>query len=161
MDKGMDVEKLYNNYGPMVYRRCRSMLKNEEAATDAMQDVFVQLIKKKDKLTMDAPSSLLYTIATNTCLNIIRKSKKTPECESDEILNIIAGYDDPERVVITNHFLEKLFLTEKPTTKTIAVLHYVDGFTLEETASQVGLSVSGVRKRLRKLREKSLLLKEK
>ncbi len=157
----MDIELLYKNYGPMVYRRCKSMLKNEDAATDAMQDVFVQLIKKKHSLTMDAPSSLLYTIATNTCLNIIRKNKKTPECESDEILSIIAGQDDPERMVLTNHFLDRLFGSEKSSTKTIAVLHYVDGYTLEETADQVGLSVSGVRKRLRKLREKSLLLKEK
>jgi RNA polymerase sigma-70 factor, ECF subfamily len=157
----MDVELLYRKYGPMIFRRCNSILRNEDAATDAMQDVFVQVITKQDILTMDAPSSLLYTIATNTCLNIIRKNRKTPECASDEILNIIAGYDDPERVVITNHFLDKLFLTEKPTTRTIAVLHYVDGFTLEETALQVGLSVSGIRKRLRKLREKSLLLKEK
>ncbi|WP_187759753.1 RNA polymerase sigma factor [Thiospirochaeta perfilievii] len=156
----MDIELLYKKYGPMVYRRCKTMLKNEEQATDAMQDVFVQLIRKKDDLTMDAPSSLLYTIATNTCLNIIRKRKNTPECESDEILQIIASYDDPTKLVLTNHFLERLFKSEKSSTKTIAVLHYVDGFTLEETANQVGLSVSGVRKRLRNLREKSLLLKE-
>lgn len=157
----MNIELLYKKYGPMVYRRCRTMLKNDDAATDAMQDVFVQLIKKKESLTLDAPSSLLYTIATNTCLNIIRKNKKAPECESDEILSIIAGQDDPERLILTNHFLDRLFGSEKSSTKTIAVLHYVDGYTLEETAKQVGLSVSGVRKRLRKLREKSLLLKEK
>ena len=32
------------------------------------------------------------------------------------------------------------------------MLHYVDGLTLEEVARQTDLSVSGVRKRLRKLR---------
>jgi RNA polymerase sigma-70 factor (ECF subfamily) len=42
----------------------------------------------------------------------------------------------------------------------MAVLHYVDRLTLEETAVEVGLSVSGVRKRLRRLREKGLDLKE-
>ncbi|MGL1891876.1 MAG: sigma-70 family RNA polymerase sigma factor [Spirochaetaceae bacterium] len=157
----MDIELLYKKYGPMVYRRCRTMLKNEDSASEAMQDVFVQLINKKDVLTMDAPSSLLYTIATNICLNIIRKSKKTPECESDEILSIIASSDNTEKQIITHMFLDELFKKEKPTTKTIAVLHYVDGFTLEETAKQVGLSVSGVRKRLRNLRKKSLLLEEK
>ncbi len=156
----MDIDNLYRKYGPMVYRRCKSMLKNDDAATDAMQDVFVQVIRKQDRLTLDAPSSLLYTIATNTCLNIIRKNKKTPECESDEILSIIAGYDDPENLVLTNHFLDKLFIGEKHSTRAIAVMHYVDGYTLEETAKHIGLSVSGVRKRLRKLREKSLILKE-
>lgn len=161
MENNMDIEELYRKYGPMVYRRCRTMLKNEDSATDAMQDVFIQVIKKKEILTMDAPSSLLYTIATNICLNIIRKEKRHPECESDEILSIIAGYDDTEKKVITNIFLEKLFSNEKESTRTIAVMHYIDGFTLEETAEQIGMSVSGVRKRLRNLREKSLLLKEK
>lgn len=156
----INVEELYNKYGPMVYRRCKSMLKNEEEAVDAMQDVFVQVIRKKESLSMDAPSSLLYTIATNICLNIIRKKKKKPETESDEILDVIASFDDQEKKTLTNHFLNRLFSSEKESTRAIAVLHYVDGYTLEETAEQVGLSVSGVRKRLRKLREKSLILKE-
>ena len=42
----------------------------------------------------------------------------------------------------------------------MAVLHYVDRLTLEETATAVGMSVSGVRKRLRRLQEKSTLMKE-
>ncbi|MEW5815132.1 MAG: sigma factor-like helix-turn-helix DNA-binding protein [Spirochaetota bacterium] len=58
------------------------------------------------------------------------------------------------------HFLDRLFDAEKETTKVIAVLHYIDNFTLEETAEQVGLSVSGVRKRLNTLRNKGLALKE-
>ena len=62
--------------------------------------------------------------------------------------------------MLTNHFLDKLFEEEKETTRLIAVMHYVDGLTLEETASQIGLSVSGVRKRLRNLRKKGLILKE-
>jgi DNA-directed RNA polymerase specialized sigma24 family protein len=37
----------------------------------------------------------------------------------------------------------------------MAVLHYVDGLTFEETASRVGFSVSGVRKRLAGLRERA------
>ena len=41
---------------------------------------------------------------------------------------------------------------EKPSTRVIAVLHLVDGMTLEEVAREVGLSVSGVRKRLRMLK---------
>lgn len=49
---------------------------------------------------------------------------------------------------------------KKETTRTIAMLHYVDRFTLEETAEMVKMSVSGVRKRLRKLRESGLALKE-
>ena len=38
----------------------------------------------------------------------------------------------------------------------MAVFHYVDGLTLEETARIMGMSVSGVRKRLSALRVKAI-----
>lgn len=36
------VRGLYLTYGPMVYRRCLSILRNEEEALDAMHEVFVK-----------------------------------------------------------------------------------------------------------------------
>jgi RNA polymerase sigma-70 factor (ECF subfamily) len=51
--------------------------------------------------------------------------------------------------------LSKLFRPDDPlaaSTQTIAVMHLVDGMTLEEVAREAGLSVSGVRKRLRTAR---------
>jgi RNA polymerase sigma-70 factor, ECF subfamily len=158
----INVEDFYRKYGPMVLRRCRSILKHEEAALDAMQDVFVKILKKEKDLTGDSPSSLLYVTATNVCLNILRSRDRRPETTDNSILDIIAGADDPEERVLTNMFLEKLFKNEKVSTRTIAMLHYVDGFTLEETAEQVGMSVSGIRKRLRVLRKNGLeLIKDK
>ncbi|MBN2510727.1 MAG: sigma-70 family RNA polymerase sigma factor [Spirochaetales bacterium] len=156
----INVEEFYSKYGPMVLRRCRALLRDEEAALDAMQDVFVQVLRKEKQLHGGAPSSLLYTIATNICLNKMRKQKRTPLNAEDEFLQQVAGVDDPERMVLTNHFLDRLFAREKDSTRMIAVLHYVDNFTLEETAEKVGMSVSGVRKRLRNLREKGLALRE-
>ena len=156
----INVEEYYKKYGPMVLRRCRTLLSNEDKALDAMQDVFIKLIKKDSDLMDNSPSSLLYRIATNTCLNILRIEKRRPHINNDEILLNVAGKDDHEKRVLTNHFLNRLFEEEKESTRVIAVMHYVDGLTLEETASQIGLSVSGVRKRLRNLRKKGLILKE-
>lgn len=156
----IDVEAYYRKYGAMVHRRCRYMLRDDEAALDATQDVFVELLRRENDLVHAAPSSLLYTIATNVCLNRIRKSKRRPETRDDEILLSIAGDDGPEERTLTSAFLDRIFRREPESTRTIAVLHYVDGFTLEETAAQVGLSVSGVRKRLRSLRQRTLELRD-
>jgi RNA polymerase sigma-70 factor (ECF subfamily) len=49
--------------------------------------------------------------------------------------------------------LDWLFDRHPESSRTIAVLHYVDGLTLEQVAAEIGLSVSGVRKRLRRLRQ--------
>lgn len=136
------------------------MLRDEDSAMDAMQDVFVQVLKKHKILNNKAPSSLLYTIATNICLNKIRSIQRKPEFQDDSVLQQIASIDDIEVKTITKGFMESIFLGEKASTRTIAVLHYVDKLTLEETADFIGLSVSGVRKRLRKLQGKGLTVME-
>lgn len=154
----LDVEGLYRRYGPMVLRRCRQLLQNEEKAMDAMQDTFVAVLRHEKKLHATAPSSLLYRIATNTCLNIMRSERRRPQTGSDDVLLTVASNDDPEAKVLNRHYLDWIFSVEKSSTQVMAVLHYVDGMTLEEVAREVGLSVSGVRKRLRtlKARAKSL-----
>ena len=46
----INVEQFYSKYGPMVLRRCRALLRNEEQALDAMQEVFVRVLQKSDVL---------------------------------------------------------------------------------------------------------------
>ncbi len=132
------------------------MLRNEEKALDASQEVFVKLLRHRSKLRGEYPSSLLYTIATNTCLNIIRGEKRRPaETGSEAVLDRIASYDDSHERLAVADFLDFVFRGEKPSTRAMAVMHYVDGMTLEQTAQESGMSVSGVRKRLEKLRRRA------
>jgi RNA polymerase sigma-70 factor, ECF subfamily len=151
----LDVEALYRKYGPMVLRRCRGLLGDEEKARDAMQESFVRLLRRRDSLSCDAPSSLLYCIATNVCLNVIRAEKRRPSLPAGELLEEIAGSDDVAALGEAQALIDGIFELEAESTRTMAVLHYVDGLTLEETAGRVGLSVSGLRKRLAGLRERS------
>ena len=51
------------------------------------------------------------------------------------------------------YVLEKLFSSRDSKDSLIATLHFVDGLTLEETAEQIGMSVSGVRKRISELKK--------
>ena len=156
----LNIEELYKKYGPMVLRRCRFLLKNEEKALDAMQDVFVNLITNSEKINDTYPSSLLFRIATNVCLNIIRSEQRHPETIDDEIFKYIADYNDPADTISANDLLDSIFRDEKPSTREIATMLYLDKMTLEQTAFQTGLSVSGVRKRMRILKEKVSFLKE-
>jgi hypothetical protein len=50
MSVAVDVEALYTRYGPMVLRRCRSMLGDEADALDALQDTFVQVLRHRERL---------------------------------------------------------------------------------------------------------------
>ncbi len=144
----------------MVLRRCKRLLGDEEKALDAMQDTFVRVLRHSDRLNDRAPSSLLYCIATNVCLNILRSDRRHPKVSGDEILLNVASAEDVEEKAVTRHLLEGIFRRERSSTRVMAVLHYVDKMTLEEVASHVGLSVSGVRKRLAALKTRTQALEE-
>lgn len=148
----LDVEALSLQYGAMVLRRCRRLLRDEDAALDACQDVFVRVLVNRRRLDGAYPSSLLYRIATNVCLNRIRDRGRRPESTDEEVLAAIASAETPGEGSEARMMLDWLFGRNPESSRTIAVLHYVDGLTLEEVARQTNLSVSGVRKRLRRLR---------
>jgi len=150
--EALDVEALYRRYGPMVVRRCRQLLQCEEEAMDATQDVFVQLLQHRRRLTAQYPSSLLYRMATNLCLNRIRDNGRRPKTPGDEILHQVAASEEPGARLEARFVLGKLFGRHQESSRVIAVLHFVDGLTLQQVAREVGMSVSGVRKRLRALR---------
>lgn len=148
----VDASHFYCTYGPMVLRRCRRLLGDEQAARDLMHDVFVEVLSRADRLTDQAPSALLFRIATNLCLNRLRSLRRRPETVDSELLMEIAAGSDPAGRSLARAALDRLFRHEPDTSALIAVLHFYDHMTLEEVAEEVGLSVSGVRKRLRRLR---------
>ncbi len=179
----LNTSELYRRYGPMVLRRCRRLLGDEEQARDAMQDVFVRLLRSREWAEGTREGALLQTISTNVCLNRLRSRRRAPELpgrhellggarrapdpsepEAERAPNAVelasAIAQSPEAFALQRSFLAKLFGREPPSTALIAVLHYVDGLTLEEVAREVGLSVSGVRKRLRGLKMRVSKLEE-
>ncbi len=154
----IDVEQLYRRYAPMVLRRCRRLLGDEEQAVDAMQDVFVRLLQHRERLHGRYPSSLLYRIATNVCLNVIRdrRAKADRTDAREDVLERIACGAEQETRTLASVILERLFRREPPSTREMAVLHFVDGMTFQEVARETRMSVSGVRKRLREFRARAL-----
>lgn len=149
----IDTAQLYEAHGPMVLRRCRRLLRDEGKALDAMHDVFVEILRREQTLDQRAPAGLLLRTATNVCLNKLRSERRHPEDRQEELLFAIAahGEESPESLALTRRMLDRLFRRVPTSSRVMAVLHYVDGLTLEEVADELGLSVSGVRKRLRKL----------
>jgi RNA polymerase sigma-70 factor, ECF subfamily len=165
--KKINIEESYQTFGGMVYRRCMKLLNNEAQAMDAMQDVFIQLLRKQDSLENNGMSSLLYRMATNISLNMIRfdkvrgnfrqkdnaESAETNDGESIEPGEIADTTQSLEQQYINSDTVAKLFQGFPPRTKEAAIYHYVDGFTLDEIAEMMKMSNSNVRRILRELRQ--------
>ncbi len=151
------LENLYRRYGPLVLRRCRQLLRDPLEAEDALQEVFMQIVRNPHLIEAGFPASLLYRIATNTSLNRLRSRARRAETQDEEVLLNIASAEDIEKRFTARRLLDRIFKRHPESTKVMAVLHYVDGLTLEEVARETALSVSGVRKRLRALQATTAL----
>ena len=145
-----DIEQYIARFGPMVNRRCRHLLGNDDDALDAMQEVFVKLVEM-DAIDVRSPSGLLYVMATRVCLNRIRSRSRRPEDASGDLVYEIATSEHLGQTT-ARMMLDWLFGQNPESSKVIAVLHFSDGLTLEEVAREVGMSVSGVRRRIRVMR---------
>ena len=156
----IDIAAWYEKYSPMVIRRCRALLRDEDEAMDAVHDVFVNLLRAEGRLSGSYPSSLLYTMATNVCLNRLRDRKRTDwggKFNQEEFCsagNADAGeYDRVDAKLLVEAILED----ESEDTQAICFMYHGDGMTLREIGEAVGLSISGIRKRLEAFRKRARL----
>lgn len=156
----VDLEAAYLRYGPMVFRRCRALLRSDAQAEEAMQDVFVRLWRQREALHEQALTSLLFRMATQVSLNRLRTRRRHPETPDDALLLELAAAPESDMRAVASALLSRLLGREPVSTRVMATLHFVDGMTLQEVAAELGMSVSGVRKRLRALRLRANLLVE-
>jgi RNA polymerase sigma-70 factor (ECF subfamily) len=117
-----------------------------------MHDVFVNLLRSRARLDGAAPAALLMRMATNVCLNQLRGERRRPEDPEEAALLAIADAEEPGGQSIARLALGKILGRELESTRVMAVLHLVDGLTLDEVGREVGLSGAAVRKRLRGLK---------
>src|SRR5690349_15235211 len=72
-----ELTELYERYGYLVLRRCRTILGNNQDARDAAQEVFLR-VRRLNARPTQAGSTLawLYTIALNCSTDLMRKTRR-------------------------------------------------------------------------------------
>jgi RNA polymerase sigma-70 factor (ECF subfamily) len=141
------LEDLYRRHAAAVHARCRYLLRDEDGARDATQDVFVRALRALPELRAAAsPTAFLLRMATNHCLNLQRASRAGWR---DEVLRV--GRDRTERGIEPDarELVRALLGAAAPEAQEIAVLYFVDELTQAEIAEASGRSLPTVRKRLR------------
>ncbi|HET8542852.1 MAG TPA: sigma-70 family RNA polymerase sigma factor [Anaeromyxobacter sp.] len=141
------LEELYRRHAAAVYARCRYLLRDDDAARDATQDVFVRALKALQDLRAAAsPTAFLLRTATNHCLNLLRASRAAwrQEVARVALLRTERGLEPDARELV-----RALLGAAPPEAQEIAVLYFVDELTQAEIAEATGRSVPTVRARLR------------
>src|SRR5512133_1550078 len=141
------LEELYRRHAGAVYARCRYLLREDDAARDAAQDVFVRALRALPELRAAlSPTAFLLRMATNHCLNLQRASRASWR---EEVLRV--GRERTARGIEPDarELVRALLGAAAPEAQEIAVLYFVDELTQAEIAEATGRSLPTVRKRLR------------
>ena len=143
------IAELYRTWGPAIYRRCLRLLRDQEAARDATQEVFRKALSSPEKLA-DPQTALpfIYRIATNYCLNERRNAGRRGETELVD-LDVSSGHPEfPQRRLV-----QRVLSRFDARTQSIAVGVLVDGMEHEEVADALGISRKTVSRRLTRFLE--------
>lgn len=143
------IAEMYSAWGPAIYRRCLRLLRDQEAARDATQEVFRKAISSPGKLAdPDVAFPFIYRVATNHCLNERRKAGRREETELLE-LDIPSGHPEfPQRRLV-----QRVLSRFDTRTQSIAVGVLVDGMEHEEVADALGISRKTVSRKLARFLE--------
>jgi RNA polymerase sigma-70 factor (ECF subfamily) len=80
------ASEIYDRYSGRIYNFAFRFLKNAEAAEDAVQEVFVKMLKHANQFQGDAKlSTWLFSITANWCRDHLRKADNKSK-ESDDVL---------------------------------------------------------------------------
>jgi RNA polymerase sigma-70 factor (ECF subfamily) len=141
------IETLYQRYGALVHRRARALLGEEQAAWDALQEVFVRALKSRDAFRHEAsPTTWLYRITTNYCLNVLRdESRRRDKLRQRAVERPSLAPVEPElRLTLAR------VLAELPAEACeMAVYAHVDSMTHDEIAAIMNVSPRTVGNRLK------------
>lgn len=141
-----EIEHVVTEYGTILFRICLVMLGNTSDAEDAVQNTFLQYMRKAPSFsTQQHEKAWLITVATNQCRNMLRFMQHHPHID---LADVQAYVSDPESCGIMEALLK---LPEK--FRMVMVLHYVEGYSMEDIAHIIGKSTSAVKMRMHKGRK--------
>jgi RNA polymerase sigma-70 factor (ECF subfamily) len=157
---------LMNRYRDSIYYLLLKMVSNTYDAEDLTIEAFGKAFRNLDSFTPDfAFSTWLFKIATNNCIDFIRKKQSSPapidqlQDDLDSLtVNIQSDLPDPEETLINDQkiaVLRDIVNQLKPRYRRLIELRYYKEFSYEEIAKELDLPIGTVKAQL--YRAKSLL----
>jgi RNA polymerase sigma-70 factor (TIGR02960 family) len=153
-----------------LHVHCYRMLASFDEADDAVQETLLRAWRSRDSIADGSPSrAWLYRIATNVCLDMIRRSSRRATAlhsfaevpwlqpYPDRLLDQIApSAEEPDAVVIARETIELAFLAAMqvlpPRQRVVLILRDVFGWSASEAATLLETSVAAANSAVQRAR---------
>ena len=147
------ASEIYDRYSGRIYNFAFRFLKNAEAAEDAVQEVFVKMIRHANQFHGDAKlSTWLFSITANWCRDYLRKAdNKTKETE-DVLISLPAPLEHgPDRTLEQRENevrVQRALQALTPEQREAILLSRYQGLSYAEIAQIAGCSEGAVKTRV-------------
>jgi len=150
--------ELFAKFAPRILQYARRLVGSEARAEEVTQDVFVQVFRFRDRYRPEARfATWLYTIATNLCLNELRRPERhlrvdlwekrdEPDDEGPPLPDRDAV--DPETGAATRELardLEVAIAALPPKQRAALLLSRMDGLAYRDVGETLGISEGAVK----------------
>lgn len=142
-----EINEIWLPLSDRFYRVAYHILESQEDAEDAVQELYLKLIKTHDKFSnINDPAAFGITILRNICIDIIRRREKRRSEELHEYM--IADVYSPDKVAAEKDKLRILIheidrLPQKQST--VLKMRTIDGMEYDEISQRTGLSLVNIR----------------
>ena len=144
-----EIEKLYDNHYPEIFRFCSRMIKNKQDAEELANETFVKAYFHYDSSLKTSFRTYIFKLAKNLCIDH-RRSKRQKQTEitnsltDDILIELNNEFQQKEQLEMLDYCLDKLKAEEK-----IAIrLSYIEGFVYKDIAEIIDKSISTVKNRI-------------
>lgn len=158
MEAAADPQAAYRAFGPQLVRKAERMLRSREDAIDVVHALFADLLPTWSS-AVDLP--YLYRAVTNRCLNLVRdRGTRARLLAREPVAAAPVGRvrldDQVVGVALIGALAERL---DEPHLQ-VLVGRFVDDLTQDELAAQLGVSRKTIGKRLDRIRDAVIELRQ-
>ena len=144
-----ELAELYRRYGFLLRRRCRTLLRDDAAADDALQEAFVKIMRGGAAVRQaDEPLRWMYRVVDHCCFDALRRRRRSVETPADNEGATV----HPAIQIELRDAVQRLLGTLDRQEMLIAVLLFMDGMSQGEIAEEVGLSRVTVNRKVQAIR---------
>lgn len=149
-NRNEDAGRFVSTYADLILRLSLAHGLTRQDAQDICQELFLRLLTgRKSFRSAEHEKAWVIRSAGNACKNLLRsayrKKRVSIETVENELENTALPQSDRELLTLIGSLPEKL--------KDAVALHYLEGYSLEESARLLGISNAAVRKRLERARK--------
>lgn len=130
-------------HGDRLFRLCFVLLGSSADAEDAVQETLLKYLQSAPIFeTAEHEKAWLLRVAANHCRDVYRRRMRHPQTSLEELDLAAPGTESRELLDALMTLPEKF--------RAVLVLHYVEGYRVEEVAKIIGRTPSAVKMRLQK-----------